>query len=108
EPARRQATRRTSVRASGALHGPKARIGLAASQPCSLAAFLYTSPPMPQGLKRELLAEFLGTLVLMVFGLAVVAQVVLSQRTAGDYLSINIGWGMAVMFGCYVAFGVSG
>lgn len=63
---------------------------------------------MPQGLKRELLAEFLGTLVLMVFGLAVVAQVVLSQRTAGDYLSINIGWGMAVMFGCYVAFGVSG
>jgi MIP family channel proteins len=63
---------------------------------------------MAQGLKRELLAEFLGTLVLMVFGLAVVAQVVLSGRTAGDYLSINIGWGLAVMFGCYVAAGVSG
>lgn len=63
---------------------------------------------MQQGLGRELAAEFLGTFVLMVFGLAVVAQVVLSGESAGEYLSINIGWGMAVMFGCYVAGGVSG
>lgn len=64
---------------------------------------------MPQsGMAREVLAEFLGTFVLIVFGVGVVAQVVLSGETAGGYLSINIGWGLAVMFGCYVAGGVSG
>ncbi|MFO7301005.1 MAG: MIP family channel protein [Acidobacteriota bacterium] len=63
---------------------------------------------MQQGMTRELLAEFLGTFVLMIFGLAVVAQVVLSGQTAGEYLSINIGWGLAVTFGCYAAGGVSG
>ena len=65
-------------------------------------------PFMSQGVVREVLAEFLGTFILMVFGVAVVAQVVLSGETAGTYLSINIGWGLAVMFGCYVAGGVSG
>lgn len=64
---------------------------------------------MPQsGMAREVLAEFLGTFVLIVFGVGVVAQVVLSGETAGSYLSINLGWGLAVMFGCYVAGGVSG
>jgi len=65
-------------------------------------------PFMSQGVVREVLAEFLGTFILVVFGVAVVAQVVLSGETAGTYLSINIGWGLAVMFGCYVAGGVSG
>src|SRR5690606_32921607 len=37
-----------------------------------------------------------------------VAQVVLSGETAGSYLSINLGWGLAVRFGCYVAGCVSG
>jgi MIP family channel proteins len=59
-------------------------------------------------MKRELLAEFLGTFVLIVFGVGVVAQVVLSKQTAGTYLSINIGWGLAVAMGCYVAAGVTG
>lgn len=59
-------------------------------------------------MKRELLAEFLGTFVLIVFGVGVVAQVVLSRQTAGTYLSINIGWGLAVTMGCYVAAGVTG
>lgn len=63
---------------------------------------------MPQGVLREVLAEFLGTFVLIVFGVAVVAQVVLSGQANGAYLSINLGWGLAVMFGCYVAGGVSG
>jgi MIP family channel proteins len=63
---------------------------------------------MSQGVMREVLAEFLGTFVLIVFGVAVVAQVVLSQQASGGYLSINLGWGLAVMFGCYVAGGVSG
>ncbi len=63
---------------------------------------------MEKGLLRELLAEFLGTFVLIVFGVGVVAQVVLSKHTAGDTLSINIAWGLAVTMGCYVAAGVTG
>ena len=63
---------------------------------------------MPQGVFREVLAEFLSTFVLILFGVAVVAQVVLSGNANGTYLSINLGWGLAVMFGCYVAGGVSG
>jgi MIP family channel proteins len=57
---------------------------------------------------RELLAEFLGTFVLIVFGIGVVAQVLLSRNTAGTYLSINIAWGLAVTMGCYVSAGVTG
>ena len=63
---------------------------------------------MLRGTARQTLAECLGTFVLMVFGLAVVAQVVLAGGTAGQYLSINIGWGLAVTMGIYVAAGVSG
>lgn len=59
-------------------------------------------------MSRELLAEFLGTFVLIVFGVGVVAQVVLSRQAAGTYLSINVGWGLAVTMGCYVAGGVTG
>ena len=61
-----------------------------------------------QGTGREALAEFLGTFVLIVFGVGVVAQVVLSGQAAGTYLSINLAWGLAVAMGCYVAGGVSG
>jgi glycerol uptake facilitator-like aquaporin len=63
---------------------------------------------MLRGIARELAAEFLGTFTLIVFGVAVVAQVVLSRQTNGQYLSINIGWGLAVTMGAYVAGGVSG
>src|SRR5262245_16246879 len=57
---------------------------------------------------REMLAEFLGTFILIVFGTAVVAQVVLSGQANGQYLSINLGWGLAVVMGVYVAGGVTG
>ena len=63
---------------------------------------------MPRAVLREMLAEFLGTFVLIVFGVGVVAQVVLSRSTAGSYLSINIAWGLAVTMGCYVCAGVTG
>src|SRR4030095_6846406 len=61
-----------------------------------------------QNLKRELLAEFLGTFVLIAFGAGVVAQVLLSDEKNGSYLSINLAWGMAVTMGIYVAGGVTG
>jgi MIP family channel proteins len=57
---------------------------------------------------REMLAEFLGTLILVTFGCASVAQVLLSGHDNGEYLSINIGWAVGVTLGVYVAGGVSG
>jgi MIP family channel proteins len=63
---------------------------------------------MLRGTAREAAAEFLGTAVLIGFGSAVVAQVVLSGQSHGGYLSINIAWGLAVTMGVYVAGGVSG
>ena len=63
---------------------------------------------MPRGVLREMLAEFFGTFILIIFGVGVVAQVVLSRNTAGTYFSINIAWGLAVMMGCYVSAGVTG
>lgn len=59
-------------------------------------------------LKRELYAEFLGTLVLLAFGNGVVAQNVLSKGANGSYLGINLAWGLAVTMAVYVAGGVSG
>ena len=63
---------------------------------------------MSNALSRELLAEFFGTFILIVFGVGVVAQVVLSKGAAGSTLSINIAWGLAVTMGCYVSAGVTG
>ncbi len=59
-------------------------------------------------LTRAVLAEFFGTFILIVFGVAVVAQVNLGGGSNGQYLSINIGWGLAVTMGVYVSGGVSG
>jgi MIP family channel proteins len=63
---------------------------------------------MARGFTRELLAEFLGTFVLLTFGIGSVAQSVLSGGSAGSMLSINLTWGLGVMMGCYVAAGVTG
>ncbi|MDF3299315.1 MIP/aquaporin family protein [Streptomyces tropicalis] len=54
----------------------------------------------------ELTAEFLGTLILILFGCGVVAQVVAGQL--GDHNSIAWAWGFGVTFGVYVAARVSG
>jgi MIP family channel proteins len=63
---------------------------------------------MTRGIAREMLAELFGTFILIVFGVGVVAQVVLSRNGAGSYLSINLAWGLAVTMGCYVSAGVTG
>lgn len=63
---------------------------------------------MSRHLLRELAAECLGTAVLIAFGVGVVAQTVLSGNANGSYLGINLGWGLAVVFGVLVAGGVSG
>ncbi|KAE8908034.1 hypothetical protein PF003_g7743 [Phytophthora fragariae] len=59
-------------------------------------------------LLRECIAEFLGTMVMIMFGDGVVAQVVLSEGTKGEYININLCWGLGVLFGIHVSGGVSG
>lgn len=63
---------------------------------------------MSRDLFREVAAEFLGTFVLIAFGVGVVAQVVLSGGANGGYVSINVAWGIAVAMGVLVAGGTSG
>src|SRR5881397_421663 len=63
---------------------------------------------------RELLAEFLGTFVLILLGTGVVAMVVLfPSRTPGElvhggFTNITLGWGLAVTMGIYIAGRISG
>jgi glycerol uptake facilitator protein len=65
-------------------------------------------------LTAELIAEFLGTFVLILFGTGVVAMVVLfpsndpGGTVHGGYTNITLGWGLAVTMGIYVAGKVSG
>jgi glycerol uptake facilitator protein len=65
-------------------------------------------------LAAELIAEFLGTFVLILFGTGVVAMVVLFPSTVpgemvhGGYTNITIGWGLGVTMGIYVAGKISG
>src|SRR5260221_9065502 len=65
-------------------------------------------------LMAELIAEFLGTFVLILFGIGVVAMVVLFPSTNpgeiihGGFTNITLGWGLAVTMGIYIAGKVSG
>src|SRR5919201_1470628 len=75
------------------------------------AAWRMTTP-------GELIAEFLGTFILICFGDGVVGMAVaaLNQsgrgtlifQASGDWLLIAWGWGFAVAFAVYVAGGISG
>jgi len=58
------------------------------------------------GLVGELAAEFAGTMILILFGVGVVAQVVAGK--IGDHDSIAWSWGLGVMLGIYVAGRISG
>jgi glycerol uptake facilitator protein len=69
---------------------------------------------MTKNLKAELIAEFLGTLVLILFGNGVVAMVVLfgkgvpGEVVNGGYTNITIAWGLGVTLGIYIAGKISG
>jgi len=62
----------------------------------------------------ELIAELLGTAIILLFGSGVCAMVVLFGSGApgevvhGGYTNITLGWGIGVMMGVYVAGKVSG
>ncbi|KAF4319116.1 hypothetical protein JM18_006173 [Phytophthora kernoviae] len=57
---------------------------------------------------RECFAEFLGTFVMICFGMGVNNQVVLGKGDKGTWLSINMAWGIAILMGVYISEGVSG
>ena len=65
-------------------------------------------------LGAELIAEFLGTLVLIVFGGGVVAMVQLfghgvnGEVVNGGYTNITLAWGLAVTMGIFVAGRITG
>jgi len=63
---------------------------------------------------REPFAEFLGVVIMIIFGNGVDCQVVLSANSnvapspKGDYLSINVGWAVGIALGVWVSGGISG
>ncbi|MEO7649948.1 MAG: MIP/aquaporin family protein [Bryobacteraceae bacterium] len=65
-------------------------------------------------LAAELSAEFLGTLVLILFGNGVVAMVVLfgtgipGEIVNGGFTNITLGWGLGVTMGVFIAGKISG
>lgn len=69
---------------------------------------------MKTKLLHELVAEFAGTLVLILFGTGVVAMVVLfgtgvpGEVVHGGFTNITLGWGFGVTMGCYIAGRISG
>jgi glycerol uptake facilitator protein len=66
--------------------------------------------------RQEFVAEFFGTMVLILFGVGSVAMVVLfgsnpaipGEVVKGGYTNIVLGWGLAVTFGIYIAGTISG
>lgn len=64
------------------------------------------APSASRELLGEMLSEFVGTMILILFGVGVVAQVVAAGL--GDHDSIAWAWGFGVMLGVYVAARMSG
>ena len=54
-------------------------------------------------LTRELIGEFVGTFILILFGTAAVAQYVVSEGKAGDWSTLTWGWVAGLIMGIYVA-----
>lgn len=69
---------------------------------------------MKNRLLAEMIAEFVGTMVLILFGAGVVAAVVLfgkgipGEVVNGGTTNINLAWGLAVTMGIYIAGKTSG
>lgn len=69
---------------------------------------------MKDSLIGEVIAEFLGTMVLILLGCGVVAMTVLfstgvpGEVIKGGYTNITLGWGLAVTMGIYTAGKISG
>ena len=65
-------------------------------------------PAWLSGTYGEMIGEFLGTMVLILFGDGVNATFNLFGSFANEWIVIVLGWGLAVMLGIYVAGAISG
>ncbi|CAB3404427.1 unnamed protein product [Caenorhabditis bovis] len=59
-------------------------------------------------LVRALLAEFTGTFLLCLIGLSVVAQKVLPRPEVNEFIGVNVGFGIAIVFGVAISAKLSG
>ena len=78
---------------------------------------ISTKPKALSGTFGECVAEFLGTMVLLLFGDGCVASFALFNNVgpngsaspfANEWILIGLGWGLAVMLGIYIAGAISG
>lgn len=70
-----------------------------------------SAPSALAGTLGEMIGEFFGTMILILFGDGVVACVFLFTKqvpAANEWIVIVFGWGLAVMLGIYVAGAISG
>jgi glycerol uptake facilitator protein len=82
-----------------------------------MASQAVARPSALAGTFGEMIGEFFGTMILILFGDGVVATVFLfanigpnntSSPFANEWIVIILGWGLAVMLGIYVAGAISG
>ncbi|QBD77750.1 MIP family channel protein [Ktedonosporobacter rubrisoli] len=74
-----------------------------------MASQSINRPTALAGTFGELIAEFFGTLVLLLFGDGCVASMIFfGQFVSLNWMVIAWGWGLAVMLGIYIAGAVSG
>src|SRR6266516_1083622 len=82
-----------------------------------MASQAVAKPSALAGIYGEMVGEFFGTMVLILFGDGVVATVFLYSNIgannaptpfATEWIVIILGWGLAVMLGIYVAGAISG
>ena len=82
-----------------------------------MASQAVAKPTGLAGLLGEMIGEFFGTMILILFGDGVVATVFLygnlganggASPFATEWIVIILGWGLAVMLGIYVAGAISG
>lgn len=68
----------------------------------------------PPSLSAQLIAEFIGTMLILIFGAGVCAMTLLFSRGVpgevvnGGYTNITFGWGLGVTFGVWTAARISG
>src|SRR5438128_12292253 len=79
-----------------------------------MASQTVARPSALAGTYGEMISEFFGTMVLILFGDGCVASFALFNNLSGptpfanEWIVIIIGWGLAVMLGIYVAGAISG
>ncbi|KAF8364061.1 aqp-7 [Pristionchus pacificus] len=75
---------------------------------CDPVARLRAKLRISNPLYVNLLSEFYGTALLLVLGLAIVMQFILTSEKMNTWININVGWGFAITFCVYCCSKTSG